>query len=118
MSITGMNNVFKTSDTEYGYNIKKCPPVSAGGKLKLYVPKIMGTKSKGKIGVNGNGIFDNAVKPAYAKTIMRQDYVSVELRDNCTWRDKLDGTGMVPQNAMFTVEILNGDIAKLYTTTK
>ena len=48
MSITNTSTIFKTNDNEYGYAVKKFAPVPSGGKIKLFIPKVMGSKSKGK----------------------------------------------------------------------
>ena len=49
---------------------------------------------------------------------MTKDFIPVTMRDNQTWTDKLNPEGLVEKDTMFTVEFLNGNIAKPYATTK
>lgn len=118
MSITNTSTIFKTNDNEYGYAVKKFAPVPSGGKIKLFIPKVMGSKSKGKETFSAKSIFANEVKPSCKNFVMTKDYIPVTMRDNQTWTDKLNSEGLIDKDTMFTVEFLNGNIAKPYATTK
>lgn len=118
MSITNTATIFKTNDNEYGYAIEKFAPVPAGATFKLFIPKVMGSKSKGKESFSAKSIFANEVKPSCKSSVMTKDFIPVTMRDNQTWTDKLNPEGLVEKDTMFTVEFLNGNIAKPYATTK
>ena len=116
--LTGFSKIFELEDTQYCYNIERCNPVPAGGRIKMYIPKVMGQQSKGTEGFAGKGIFANEVKPSCASTVTKKDYIWVTRRDNQVWKDKLDSQGKIPKWTMHTVEFLNGNISKPYITTK
>ena len=121
MALTGFSRVFEVEDTEYGYNTEDFVPVAAGETIKMWVPKIMGTiNGIGSDKVGNNGMFDNApdCKPSYSTTVGRQNYLSIPLKDNQIWREKVWPDGLVHKHTMFVIEFLNGNVHKRYTTTK
>lgn len=118
MAITSTATIFKTNDNEYGYTIEKCSPVPSGSKIKLFIPKVMGSQSKGKETFSANGLFANEQKPSCKNYVKKIDYIPVTMRDNQTWTDKLNNEGKIEKNTMFTVEFLNGNVSKPYATTK
>ena len=116
--LTGTSKIFELEDNQYGYNIERCNPTPFGGYMKMYIPKIMGQRSKGTESFSGKSIFANEVKPSCASTISKRDYVLVPRLANQTWSDKLDNEGKVPKWTKHTIEFLNGNVSKPYMTTK
>lgn len=120
--LTSMDPIFQTNDTEYGYLLEESPIPSAGDTLSLNVPKVVGMlqQTKGKVTVNGNGLFDNSseCEISYAKSLSVTEGVKAVVRDNQTWDDKKNARGNISKSMMFTVEFIDGNLQYAYVTSK
>ena len=113
MAITGLRNFFKVELIEYGYAAKDFVPVSAGGKVPIYIPKLMGNiKFTGKDSISINNLFDNSkkCKPTITTKINVTNYAMITVDKNMSWHDKINANGIVPKGTKFHVEFINGDI--------
>ena len=126
MALTSSKRVLELSEYEYCYNTEYTYPCSSGGKMKMYIPKLMSD-----IGFqnpprqlpyifSGDDVFGNAsdCKPGSAKSFMYQNYIEVELMHNVSnWEHIIDGIGKVPLKTKFLCSFINGDTEKSYFTT-
>lgn len=127
MSMTSTDKIFNVNEQEYGFCINSFKPVASGNTIDMYIPKLMGgmsssseNKSITPENVAINNLFDNAreCKPTFSNKIIKANSLSVVLKDNCNWLNKVSSSGIVPRWTMFTIEFLNGCISRPYVTTK
>ena len=121
MSLTNMDRIFEVNESEYGYSAGAFRPTASGRSIPLYIPKLMGAiTSIGPESIIINGLFANAkeCKPLFATKVNRSKSISVIVKENCNWLDKVNSSGIVPSGSMFNVEFLNGNISTPYATTK
>ena len=121
MSLTSLDKIFTVEEQEYGFAAESFRPVASDGKMKVYIPKLMGDIRKvGSEGLVTNSLFDNATecKPIYKTTVCHSNQLEVTIKSNCNWLDKVDENGIVPKGTVFNIEFLNKNISEPYATTK
>lgn len=125
MALTSNKSILELSEYEYCYNTEYTSPCSPGGKMKMYIPKLMSdigfqTPKVLPFIFSGDDVFGNAsdCKPGAAKSFSYQNYIEVELLHNVSsWTHIIDGAGKVPLKTKFLCSFINGDIDKSYFTT-
>lgn len=121
MSITRNDKVFKISDTEYGYALKKFRPVTTGKTVEVLIPALTGTLASHKPkALKTKGLFANSkkCKVKAAKKVKRAKAVTVKVGTRCSWLGKIDKKGFVKKDTELLVEFNNGDINSAEITTR
>ena len=113
MALSGPDNLFPLNESEYAYAYEAFKPVASGKTIKITVPKVTGNITQtGKISIRLSNTFVNAsaCKFTYTSKVTLINYISATVKENCNWLDKLNTKGLVPKDAKFNVEFVNGSV--------